>query len=113
MAARARFCIASSCLSVPRSLKEPINSNEVNVSGFLNMLVAARDQKIKRFIFAASSSTYGDSQKLPKVEDEIGSPLSPYAITKYVNELYADIFHKAYGLNYIGLRYFNVAEDKS
>ncbi len=94
--------------SVPRSLKEPINSNEVNVSGFLNMLVAARDQKIKRFIFAASSSTYGDSQKLPKVEDEIGSPLSPYAITKYVNELYADIFHKAYGLNYIGLRYFNV-----
>ena len=72
------------------------------------MLVAARDQKIKRFIFAASSSTYGDSQKLPKVEDEIGSPLSPYAITKYVNELYADIFHKAYGLNYIGLRYFNV-----
>lgn len=94
--------------SVPRSLKDPITSNEVNVSGFLNMLVAARDQKLKRFIFAASSSTYGDSEKLPKVEDEIGKPLSPYAITKYVNELYADIFQKSYGLDYIGLRYFNV-----
>jgi len=94
--------------SVPRSLKDPITSNEVNVSGFLNMLVAARDQNAKRFIFAASSSTYGDSEKLPKVEDEIGKPLSPYAITKYVNELYADIFQQAYGLNYIGLRYFNV-----
>jgi len=94
--------------SVPRSLKDPITSNEVNVSGFLNMLVAARDQNVKRFIFAASSSTYGDSEQLPKLEDEIGKPLSPYAITKYVNELYADIFQKAYGLNYIGLRYFNV-----
>ena len=94
--------------SVPRSLKDPITSNEVNVTGFLNMLIAARDQKVNRFIFAASSSTYGDSEKLPKVEDEIGKPLSPYAITKYVNELYADIFHKAYGLNCIGLRYFNV-----
>jgi UDP-N-acetylglucosamine 4-epimerase len=94
--------------SVPRSLKDPITSNEVNVSGFLNMLVAARDQNVKRFIFAASSSTYGDSEKLPKIEDEIGKPLSPYAITKYVNELYADIFQKSYGLDYIGLRYFNV-----
>jgi len=94
--------------SVPRSLKDPITSNEVNVSGFLNMLVAARDQNVKRFIFAASSSTYGDSEKLPKVENEIGKPLSPYAITKYVNELYADIFKKSYGLDYIGLRYFNV-----
>ena len=94
--------------SVPRSLKDPITSNEVNVSGFLNMLVAARDQNVKRFIFAASSSTYGDSEKLPKVEDEIGKPLSPYSITKYVNELYADIFQKSYGLDYIGLRYFNV-----
>lgn len=94
--------------SVPRSINDPITSNEVNVSGFLNMLVAARDAKVKRFIYAASSSTYGDSEKLPKVEDEIGKPLSPYAITKYVNELYADIFHEAYGLDTIGLRYFNV-----
>lgn len=80
----------------------------MNVSGFLNMLVAARDQGVKRFIYAASSSTYGDSEVLPKVEDKIGKPLSPYAITKYVNELYADIFHKTYGLDTIGLRYFNV-----
>lgn len=94
--------------SVPRSLKDPITSNEVNVSGFLNMLVAARDAKVKRFVYAASSSTYGDSEALPKVEDKIGKPLSPYAITKYVNELYADIFAKAYGLETIGLRYFNV-----
>ena len=94
--------------SVPRSINDPIITNEVNVSGFLNMLVAARDAKVKRFVYAASSSTYGDSVKLPKVEDEIGKPLSPYAITKYVNELYADIFHKAYGLDTIGLRYFNV-----
>lgn len=94
--------------SVPRSINDPITSNEVNVSGFLNMLVAARDAKVKRFVYAASSSTYGDSVKLPKVEDEIGKPLSPYAITKYVNELYADIFHKTYGLDSIGLRYFNV-----
>ena len=94
--------------SVPRSINDPITSNEVNVSGFLNMLVAAKDAGVKRFVYAASSSTYGDSEKLPKVEDEIGKPLSPYAITKYVNELYADIFHKAYGLDTIGLRYFNV-----
>ena len=94
--------------SVPRSIKDPITSNDVNVSGFLNMLVAARDNGVKRFVFAASSSTYGDSQSMPKVEDIIGKPLSPYAITKYVNELYADIFSKAYGLETIGLRYFNV-----
>ncbi|MEB8344831.1 SDR family oxidoreductase [Flavobacteriaceae bacterium KMM 6898] len=94
--------------SVPRSINDPITSNEVNVSGFLNMLVAARDQKVKRFVYAASSSTYGDSEALPKVEDKIGKPLSPYAITKYVNELYADIFYKTYGLETIGLRYFNV-----
>jgi UDP-N-acetylglucosamine 4-epimerase len=94
--------------SVPRSINDPITTNEVNVSGFLNMLVAARDAEVKRFVYAASSSTYGDSVKLPKLEDEIGKPLSPYAITKYVNELYADIFQKAYGLDTIGLRYFNV-----
>src|SRR5690606_3922621 len=84
--------------SVPRSIKDPVTSNEVNVSGFLNMLVASRDAGVKRFIYAASSSTYGDSEALPKVEDKIGKPLSPYAITKYVNELYADIFSKTYGL---------------
>jgi UDP-N-acetylglucosamine 4-epimerase len=94
--------------SVPRSLKDPVTTNDVNVSGFLNMLVAARDEKVKRFIFAASSSTYGDSESLPKVEEIIGKPLSPYAITKYVNELYAEIFSKTYGLETIGLRYFNV-----
>lgn len=94
--------------SVPRSIKDPQTSNEVNVSGFLNMLVTARDAKVKRFIYAASSSTYGDSEALPKVEDKIGKPLSPYAITKYVNELYAEIFSKTYGLETIGLRYFNV-----
>ena len=94
--------------SVPRSIKDPITTNDVNVSGFLNMLVASRDAKIKRFVYAASSSTYGDSQGLPKVEDVIGKPLSPYAITKYVNELYADIFSRTYGLETIGLRYFNV-----
>jgi len=94
--------------SVPRSIKDPITSNDVNVSGFLNMLVAARDNGVKRFVFAASSSTYGDSESMPKVEDIIGKPLSPYAITKYVNELYADIFSKTYGLEIIGLRYFNV-----
>lgn len=94
--------------SVPRSIKDPQTSNEVNVTGFLNMLVAARDAGVKRFIYAASSSTYGDSENLPKVEDIIGNPLSPYAITKYVNELYADIFSKTYGLETIGLRYFNV-----
>ena len=94
--------------SVPRSINDPITSNDVNVSGFLNMLVAARDAKAKRFIYAASSSTYGDSKNMPKVEDIIGKPLSPYAITKYVNELYADIFSSIYGLETIGLRYFNV-----
>ena len=94
--------------SVPRSIKDPITSNDVNVSGFLNMLLAARDNGVKRFVFAASSSTYGDSKSMPKVEDIIGKPLSPYAITKYVNELYADIFSKTYGLETIGLRYFNV-----
>lgn len=94
--------------SVPRSINDPITSNDVNVGGFLNMLVAARDNSVKRFIYAASSSTYGDSEALPKVEDKIGKPLSPYAITKYVNELYAEIFNSCYGLNTIGLRYFNV-----
>ena len=94
--------------SVPRSIGDPVTTNDVNVSGFLNMLVAARDAKVKRFVYAASSSTYGDSQGLPKVEGVIGKPLSPYAITKYVNELYAEIFGKAYGLETIGLRYFNV-----
>jgi UDP-N-acetylglucosamine/UDP-N-acetylgalactosamine 4-epimerase len=94
--------------SVPRSLKDPITSNDVNVSGFLNMLVASRDAGVKRFVYAASSSTYGDSKELPKVEDVIGKPLSPYAITKYVNELYAGIFSSTYGLETIGLRYFNV-----
>ena len=94
--------------SVPRSIKDPITSNEVNVSGFLNMLIASRDSGVQRFIYAASSSTYGDSESLPKVEDKIGKPLSPYAITKYVNELYADVFSKTYGLETIGLRYFNV-----
>jgi UDP-N-acetylglucosamine 4-epimerase len=94
--------------SVPRSINDPITSNDVNVSGFLNMLVASRDANVKRFVYAASSSTYGDSENLPKVEEVIGKPLSPYAITKYVNELYADIFNKTYGLETIGLRYFNV-----
>ena len=94
--------------SVPRSINDPITSNEVNVSGFLNMLTAARDAKVKRFVYAASSSTYGDSESLPKVEDVIGKPLSPYAITKYVNELYASIFSTTYGIETIGLRYFNV-----
>ena len=94
--------------SVPRSIKDPITSNDVNVGGFLNMLIASRDEGVKRFVYAASSSTYGDSEALPKVEDKIGKPLSPYAITKYVNELYADVFSKTYGLETIGLRYFNV-----
>jgi len=94
--------------SVPRSINDPITTNDVNVSGFLNMLVAARDANVKRFVYAASSSTYGDSEGLPKVEDVIGKPLSPYAITKYVNELYAEIFSRTYGLETIGLRYFNV-----
>ena len=94
--------------SVPRSIKDPQTTNAVNINGFLNMLVAAKENQVKRFIYAASSSTYGDAAALPKVEDHIGKPLSPYAITKYVNELYADVFQKTYGLNSIGLRYFNV-----
>ncbi|WP_242131020.1 SDR family oxidoreductase [Aestuariivivens marinum] len=95
--------------SVPRSINDPITSNEVNVSGFLNMLVAAKESKtVKRLVYAASSSTYGDHPGLPKVEDTIGKPLSPYAVTKYVNELYADVFYKTYELETIGLRYFNV-----
>ncbi|VDH03422.1 SDR family oxidoreductase [Bergeyella zoohelcum] len=94
--------------SVPRSINDPITSNDVNVGGFLNMLVAARDAGVKRLVYAASSSTYGDSKSLPKVEDVIGKPLSPYAITKYVNELYADVFKRTYDFDTIGLRYFNV-----
>jgi UDP-N-acetylglucosamine 4-epimerase len=94
--------------SVPRSVADPITTNATNISGFLNMLVAARDAKVKRFVYAASSSTYGDHPALPKVEDTIGKPLSPYAVTKYVNELYADVFGKTYGIQSIGLRYFNV-----
>lgn len=94
--------------SVPRSVTDPITTNDNNISGFLNMLVAAKENKAKRFVFAASSSTYGDSKSLPKVEDIIGKPLSPYAVTKYVNELYAEVFSNVYGLQFIGLRYFNV-----
>ncbi|HXE19709.1 MAG TPA: NAD-dependent epimerase/dehydratase family protein, partial [Castellaniella sp.] len=94
--------------SVPRSLKDPITTNAVNVGGQLNMLVAARDAQVQSFVYAASSSTYGDHPGLPKIEDQIGKPLSPYAITKYVNELYADVFARAYGFKAIGLRYFNV-----
>lgn len=94
--------------SVPRSLNDPITSNEVNIAGHLNMLTAARDAKVKGFVYAASSSTYGDHPTLPKVEDTIGSPLSPYAVTKYVNELYASVFDRAYGFKATGLRYFNV-----
>lgn len=94
--------------SIPRSIADPITTNDVNVGGFLNMLVASRDSNVKRFIFAASSSTYGDSKELPKKEERIGKPLSPYALTKYVDELYADVFAKTYGMEYMGLRYFNV-----
>jgi UDP-N-acetylglucosamine 4-epimerase len=94
--------------SVPRSIKDPIKTNKSNITGFLNMLVAANNANVKSFTYAASSSTYGDHKKLPKKEDIIGKPLSPYAVTKYVNELYADVFQKAYGFNSIGLRYFNV-----
>lgn len=94
--------------SVPRSINDPITTNDVNISGFLNMLVACRDAKVKRMIYAASSSTYGDHPGLPKVEDQIGNPLSPYAVTKYVNELYASVFSKTYDFHTIGLRYFNV-----
>lgn len=94
--------------SVPRSINDPITTNNVNIGGFVNMLVAAKDQGVQRFVYAASSSTYGDSKALPKVEENIGKPLSPYAVTKYVNELYADVFAKTYGLEIIGLRYFNI-----
>lgn len=95
--------------SVPRSIKDPITTNDVNVNGFLNMLCAIKDNgQVKRFVYAASSSTYGDSKELPKIEERIGKPLSPYAVTKYVNELYADVFAKTYGIKMIGLRYFNV-----
>jgi UDP-N-acetylglucosamine 4-epimerase len=94
--------------SVPRSLEDPITTNSANIDGFLNMLVAARDANVQSFTYAASSSTYGDHPGLPKVEDAIGKPLSPYAVTKYVNELYADVFARAYGFNSVGLRYFNV-----
>ncbi|EKD35948.1 MAG: hypothetical protein ACD_75C01709G0003 [uncultured bacterium] len=94
--------------SVPRSLEDPITTNETNISGFLNMLVASRDASVSRFVYAASSSTYGDHPGLPKVEDTIGKPLSPYAVTKYVNELYADVFARSYDFQAIGLRYFNI-----
>lgn len=94
--------------SVPRSINDPITSNDVNVNGFLNMLVAARDARVRRFVYAASSSTYGDHPRLPKIEDNIGTPLSPYAVTKYVNELYATVFGRNYGFYSVGLRYFNV-----
>jgi UDP-N-acetylglucosamine 4-epimerase len=94
--------------SVPRSINDPITTNDVNITGFVNMLVASRDSNVKRFVYAASSSTYGDSTNMPKVEEIIGKPLSPYAITKYVNELYADIFQRTYGIEVVGLRYFNV-----
>ncbi len=94
--------------SVPRSIADPVTTNDININGYLNMIVATRDAGIKRFVYAASSSTYGDSQSLPKIEEIIGKPLSPYAITKYVGELYADVFSKTYGVECIGLRYFNV-----
>jgi UDP-N-acetylglucosamine 4-epimerase len=94
--------------SVPRSINDPIQTNSVNISGFLNVLTAARDAGVQRMVYAASSSTYGDSKALPKVEDQIGKPLSPYAVTKLVNELYADVFEKLYGMSVVGLRYFNV-----
>ncbi|MCP2044252.1 SDR family oxidoreductase [Pontibacter sp. HSC-36F09] len=94
--------------SVPRSINDPITSNDVNISGFLNMLIAARDRDVRRMVYAASSSTYGDHPGLPKVEDQMGNPLSPYAVTKYVNELYASVFSKTYDFHTVGLRYFNV-----
>lgn len=94
--------------SVPRSIVDPVSSNASNISGFLNILMAAKDSKVKRVVYAASSSTYGDSAELPKIEERIGKPLSPYAVTKYVNELYASVFYRTYGLDIVGLRYFNV-----
>lgn len=108
-AQRADYILHQAALgSVPRSIDDPITTNQCNIDGFVNMLVAAKEAGVKRFVYAASSATYGDHPKLPKVEDEIGRPLSPYALTKYVNELYADVFHRTYGLESIGLRYFNV-----
>ncbi len=94
--------------SVPRSINDPLTTNAVNTNGFLNMLIAARDEGVQRFVYAASSSTYGDHEELPKIENRIGKPLSPYAVTKYVNELYADVFAKTYGVKSVGLRYFNI-----
>ena len=108
-AANVDFVLHQAALgSVPRSLENPIRTNETNITGFLNMLVASRDAGVRRFVYAASSSTYGDHPSLPKVEDRIGKPLSPYAVTKYVNELYADVFARSYGMSTVGLRYFNV-----
>ena len=107
--AGAEFVLHQAALgSVPRSLADPVTTNDVNISGFLNVLVAARDARVQSFVYAASSSTYGDHPALPKVEEQIGKPLSPYAVTKYVNELYADVFARAYDFKTIGLRYFNV-----
>ena len=107
--ANADFVLHQAALgSVPRSLEDPLTTNAVNIDGSVNMLVAARDEGVSRFVYAASSSTYGDHEALPKIEDRIGRPLSPYAVTKYVNELYADVFARAYGISAIGLRYFNV-----
>lgn len=94
--------------SVPRSIKEPENTNAVNVSGFVNMLIAAKDAEVKQFVYASSSSVYGDEKSLPKVEEKIGDPLSPYAVSKYTNELYAKVFHSVYGMKVLGLRYFNI-----
>lgn len=106
---KAKYVLHEAALgSVPRSIHDPITTNDVNIGGFLNMLVASKEAGVKRFVFAASSSTYGDDKNLPKVEERIGKPLSPYAVTKYVNELYAEVFERTYGLEYIGLRYFNV-----
>lgn len=102
------ICHLAALGSVPRSIHDPISTNQVNIDGFLNMLTVARDQKVRRIVYAASSSSYGDSTALPKQEDHIGNPLSPYAVTKLVNELYADVFFRVYGTDSIGLRYFNV-----
>ena len=99
--------------SVPRSIENPLKTNDININGFINILWAAKQENISRVVYAASSSTYGDSKKLPKIENEIGSPLSPYAVTKYVNELYAGVFSNLYGLELIGLRYFNVFGNKN
>jgi len=98
--------------SVPRSIEDPINTNRANIDGFLNMLVASKDANVKRFVYAASGSTYGDHPGLPKVEDKIGSPLSPYAVTKVANELYASVFAKTYNFKTIGLRYFNIFDKR-